>query len=144
MIGGKEDRRIGGQEDGRTIGQAERRTWGQEDRTTGDQEDDRTWGQDSIPIDVHVLHPAVIVLKLIYSVVNVQIDPWLNCIGTGFLKATYLYFESRSCSLKRVQVTDIYIVFPSCIVFLGTLCYNQLCPWKSTKGDKAKLFMIYF
>ena len=28
-----------------------------------------------IPIDVHVLHPAVIGLQLIYSTVNMQIDP---------------------------------------------------------------------
>ena len=59
------------------------RTGGQEDRTTGGQEEkgqeNRTGGTihwlTCIPIDVNVLHPAVIVLQLIYSAVNVQIAP---------------------------------------------------------------------
>ena len=47
-----------------------RRTKRQEDRTGG-----TIHWLIRIPIDVHVLHPAVIVLQLIYSAVNVQIAP---------------------------------------------------------------------
>ena len=45
-----------------------RRTKGQENRTGG-----RIHWLTFIPIDVNVLHLAVIVLQLIYSAVNVQI-----------------------------------------------------------------------
>ena len=81
-----EDRRIGGGEDNRACRLENMRTGRQEDMGTGQQVVRRTKGQEDrtggnihwlvhIPIDVHVLHPAVIVLKLIYSAVNVQIAP---------------------------------------------------------------------
>ena len=47
-----------------------RRTKGQENRTGG-----TIHWLTCIPIDVNVLHPAVIVLQLIYSAVNVKIAP---------------------------------------------------------------------
>ena len=46
------------------------RTEGQEDRR-----DETIHWLTRIPIDVHVVHPAVIVLQLICSAVNVQIAP---------------------------------------------------------------------
>ena len=53
-----------------------RRTKGQEDRRGG-----TIHWLTHIPIDVLVQHPAVIVLKLIYSAVYVQLAPWLNYVG---------------------------------------------------------------
>ena len=66
--------RIGGQEDRSKVGQ--------EDRRTG-QVLQFTVCLTHIPIDVHVLHPDVIVLQLTCFAVNVQIALRLNCIGAG-------------------------------------------------------------
>ena len=62
--------RTGVQEDRRTGQQVIRRTKGQEDMTGG-----TNYWLTHIPIDIHVKHPAVIVLQLIYSAVNVKIAP---------------------------------------------------------------------
>ena len=60
----------GGHEDMRTGQQVVRRTKGQENMTGG-----TIHWLTCIPFDVNVLHPAVIVLQLIYSPLNVQIAP---------------------------------------------------------------------
>ena len=76
MIGRQEERRTGGREENRVCGQEGMRTGQQGDRWSGGPKDRRTiYWLTLIPIDVHVLHPTVIVLQLIHSAVNVQISP---------------------------------------------------------------------
>ena len=75
IIGGKEGKRTGGRENRMTGQKVVRRTNGQKDRTRG-----TIHWPTHISIDVDVLHPAIIVLQLIYSAVNVQIAPRLNYI----------------------------------------------------------------